>query len=126
MLNCPYCGGKAILRDSEIVYHGNSFGFAWICENYPRCDSYVGCHRTNNKPLGRLANAELREWKQRAHAAIDDLWKSGQYKRWQVYRLISDMMGTPFTDTHIGMMDVPECKDLIKSMYIFRTKERLF
>ena len=32
--------------------------------------AYVGVHKGTDKPLGRLANAELRYWKKRAHAAV--------------------------------------------------------
>jgi hypothetical protein len=36
----------------------------------------VGCHKGTTKPLGRLADAELREWKKRAHAAFDPVWQA--------------------------------------------------
>jgi hypothetical protein len=119
-MNCPYCNSNVELKDSAFIYHGKSYGLIYVCSRYPECDAYCGVHRGTNKPLGRLANAELREWKKRTHATIDDLWKSGRYSRHKVYAIMSDMMGTPVTDTHIGMMDVEECEDLIKSMDIFK------
>jgi ssDNA-binding Zn-finger/Zn-ribbon topoisomerase 1 len=73
---CPYCGDQAILRDSAIVYHGRSYGLIWLCSNYPTCDAYVGVHEGTKKPFGRMSNAELREWKKRAHEVLDELWKS--------------------------------------------------
>lgn len=45
---CPYCGAEAQLMDSEVIY-GRSFGYAWVCSNFPSCDSYVGCHPSTKK-----------------------------------------------------------------------------
>ena len=69
---CPYCGKEAELIDSSVIY-GRSYGMAYICFD---CDAYVGTHKGTEKPLGRLANAELRKWKMRAHDAFDPIWKS--------------------------------------------------
>ena len=110
---CPYCGAKAQLKDSAIVYHVRSYGMAYVCSNYPQCDAYVGVHKGSDVPLGRLADAELREWKMRAHQAFDPLWKSGKYSRRKAYFIASDIMGKPVEETHIGMFDVQECKNLI-------------
>ena len=57
---CDYCGHKAALVDDSEIY-GRSFGHtAYLCRN---CGAYVGCHGRTDKPLGRLADATLREWK---------------------------------------------------------------
>lgn len=76
---CPYCGNKAELVDSAVVY-GRSYGIIWLC--YP-CDAYVGVHKNSPRhaPLGRLANKELREWKMRAHEVFDQLWISARMTR---------------------------------------------
>ena len=57
---CDYCGTPADFVDSSVVYHGHSFGMIYLC---PRCGAYVGVHKGSDKPLGRLANSELRNWK---------------------------------------------------------------
>lgn len=77
--------------------------------------AYVGCHKGTNKPLGRLANAELRLWKRKAHAAFDPLWKYGVFKgrRKEAYRWLATVMRLPEEKAHIGMFDVAECKRLI-------------
>ena len=74
---CDYCGTPADFVDSSVVYHGHSFGMIYLC---PRCGAYVGVHKGSDKPLGRLANSELRNWKKAAHAAFDPLWKYGPYR----------------------------------------------
>lgn len=122
---CPYCGDQAVSRDSAIVYHGRSYGLIWLCANYPICDAYVGVHGGTTKPLGRMANAELREWKKRAHEVLDELWKSRRYTRTKAYAIAADMMGYPISETHIGMFDVQECKDLIKSLHMLSNPDRL-
>ena len=53
---CPYCGERAVYTNSKEVY-GRSYGMIYLCRP---CDAYVGVHDGTAKPLGRLANAELR------------------------------------------------------------------
>lgn len=110
-LYCPYCGRKAEYVDSKVVY-GKSYGKIYLCRN---CMAYVGVHRGTSKPLGRLANAELRYWKKQAHAAFDPLWQYGRFKgsRNVAYVWLSKQMGTPIDKTHIGMFDVWQCKQVV-------------
>src|SRR4051794_30497777 len=74
-VTCPYCGSAAIFTNSARVYGGRDFGMLYLCRSYPACDSYVGVHKGTDKPLGRMANKELRKAKNAAHAAFDPLWK---------------------------------------------------
>ena len=112
---CDYCGTPADFVDSSVVYHGHSFGMIYLC---PRCGAYVGVHKGADKPLGRLANSELRNWKKAAHAAFDPLWKYGPYRgrRNEAYRWLSEKMGTPIEFTHIGMFDVDQCRKVVSIM----------
>jgi len=54
----------------------------YLCRS---CDAYVGVHKGTDKPKGRLANAELREYKKKAHSAFDPLWRFGGMMRRQAY-----------------------------------------
>ena len=59
MITCPYCNGRAILKDATVVYGSSSnYGKLYVCENFPKCDSYVGAY-PNGNPKGRLANKKL-------------------------------------------------------------------
>jgi len=110
---CPYCRQPAELVDSKEIY-GRSYGHKmWICRNDL---AWVGCHKGSIKPLGRLANAELRHWKNLAHEAFDPLWKYGRFKgdRDAAYRWLSQQMGVPYKNTHIGMFDVAQCQKAIQ------------
>lgn len=108
---CPYCGNTAEFTDSAEIYHGHGYGMIYLCRP---CDAYVGTHKGTDKPLGRLANAELRRWKIAAHGAFDPLWKGGEFRRNEAYRWLAGKMGLPKERTHIGMFDVPQCQKVIQ------------
>lgn len=92
---CDYCGRRAEYVDSRIVY-GMSRGKIYLCRN---CMAYVGVHKGTDKPLGRLANAELRRWKKAAHHAFDPLWKFGPFKghRDAAYGWLAQKWGSPLS-----------------------------
>lgn len=120
-VKCPYCGKSAQLMDSARVYGGKSYGMIWAC--LP-CDAWVGVHKDSNKniPLGRLANAELREWKKAAHRWFDPLWQRKMQKegirkmvaRGKAYKWLAKEMGIERADCHIGMFDVEQCKKVVE------------
>jgi hypothetical protein len=85
---------------------------AWACRP---CDAWVGTHKNSpeHKPLGRLANAELRKAKMAAHAVFDPLWKSGRMSRKEAYSMLSEKMSIPKDQAHIGMFDVDQCKAVV-------------
>src|ERR1039457_2802002 len=114
---CDYCGNPAKLVDSAIVYHGHSYGMIWHCR---ACDAYVGVHKNNDKciPLGRLANAELRAWKVKAHAAFDPLWKNGKMPRGKAYAMLQKIMNLPNEHAHIGLFNVDQCKQLGEKLQV--------
>lgn len=114
-LICPYCGGVASLKDSDIIYNGKSFGMVWVCENYPTCDAYVGVHKSTNEPLGRLANPELREAKKLAHAAFDPIWKNKKLNRHKAYKWLSETLNINLSECHIGMFDVADCMRVVEA-----------
>lgn len=109
---CDYCGGRAEYADSSIIY-GKSYGMIYLCR---KCNAYVGVHKGTDRPLGRLANAELRHWKKAAHNAFDPLWKYGKFRgyRTTAYRWLSKCLGLPVEKTHIGMFDIDLCKRVIQ------------
>lgn len=107
---CPYCGCQAEFVDSSVVYHGRSYGMVYLCRP---CDAYVGTHKSTDKPLGRLANACLREKRKAAHQAFDRIWKAGYMPRSAAYGWLSKNMGLSVKDTHIGMFDELQCDAVI-------------
>lgn len=106
---CPYCGKASVLVDSAEIYHGKSYGPMYLCR---RCHAYVGVHKGTTRPLGRLADAELRELKKKAHAAFDPIWKSGKLKRGHAYARLAKKLGVK--EIHIGESDIDMCKKIIE------------
>lgn len=114
---CPYCGAKVLLKEANYVYHSaesKDWGKVWVCSNFPKCDSYVGCHKGTEIPLGRLANERLRTLKAEAHRQFDPIWKSGLMSRKEAYKWLADMLMIPNEECHIGMFDVKMCQKVIQ------------
>jgi hypothetical protein len=110
---CPYCTKPAQLVGGDVMYpHRSDLHEKKFYRCLP-CGAHVGCHDGTVNPLGRLANAELRQWKQRAHAAFDPLWQGGKMKRRDAYQWLADGLGIPFAEAHIGMFDVATCQRVI-------------
>lgn len=108
-LTCPYCGGPAALVDGRVVYpHRPDLADQrfWRCAP---CDAYVGCHRGTTRPMGRLADASLRDAKMRAHAAFDRLWQLSGMTRKDAYRWLARALGISTVGCHIGEFDLAMC-----------------
>ena len=118
---CRYCGGTAYLTDSAKVYK-QSYGPIYLCENWPRCDAYVGCHPGTNEPLGTVADKELRKLRHIAHGKFDVLWKykkkiSGDNKsRKKAYAWLAERMDLEVDECHIGMFNKHQCNLAISIM----------
>ena len=133
---CPYCGTASEKVNGDRIYPYRPDLFEkvfYLCEP---CGAYVGCHPGTEKPLGRIADAELRWWKSKAHAAFDPIWKA-RFRRKRAadpsytksmarggrYKKLADLLGIDRKDCHIGMFDVGLCKKtvaLCKAGELFR------
>lgn len=109
-VRCDYCGRDAVLVNGDTIYphrvdlHQLQF---WQCQP---CSAFVGCHKNSDaKPLGRLANADLRRAKKDAHAVFDLLWKSGNKSRKEAYQWLSQQLHIDSKLCHIGMFDIYMC-----------------
>lgn len=110
-MDCPYCGKEAPWVSNELRY-GRRFGKSYMCYWCKGCDAYVGCHHNTRIALGTMANAELRAWRMKAHAAIDPLWKTGRLSRNDVYQKLHKWFGH---EVHVGSSDVAQCQAIIKA-----------
>lgn len=110
---CPVHGVKAVLVPASVVYGRDIKGArsVWICQD-TNCDARVGCH-DDGRPLGTMAGAELRRWRERAHAAFDPLWKGGtRQARGAMYRRLAEALG--LERAHIGEFTVEQCQKAIR------------
>lgn len=113
-MRCPYCEQPAKLVTGDSIYPQRPdlhYKLFWLCRP---CDAYVGCHDGGQRPLGRLANGELRRAKMAAHAAFDPLWKSGERKRKQAYHWLALTLGLTRAQCHIGELDLEQCRNVVK------------
>jgi len=111
---CPYCDNPATFATGKEIYpyrkdlYSKNF---WRCEP---CGAYVGCHKGTDKPLGRLANKELRDAKIKAHSLFDPLWKEKKMSRTYAYKWLSERLNIDTNKCHIGMFDVEMCNKVIE------------
>lgn len=105
-MKCPYCGGTATLEPPR----REGWRAVWRCA----CGASVGTH-PNGKPLGTLANAELREARIRVHAVLDPLWHHSSEKglRRRVYQALAAAMQLTEDECHVGSFTLAQCEQAI-------------
>jgi hypothetical protein len=123
-VNCDYCGQPAERVTGAVMYPHRPDLASRVFFRCTPCDAYVGTHEGTDppQPLGRLANAELRGAKIRAHAAFDPLWRQAIAQtglaravvRREAYKWLAARLGLPARETHIGMLDVPACHRVVE------------
>ena len=113
---CPKCNKPAPWVENKERY-GRNFGKSFMCYFCKPCGTYVGCHNNTRNPLGTMADQETMEWRKKAHAVIDPLWKDGPYSRRGVYLSLQHAFGETI---HVGESDMARCKEIIE------TAKRLF
>lgn len=113
-IRCPYCGAKAILRDASFVYGKHSKGeLLYVCNNYPKCDAYVGVHQGTIIAKGTLANKALRQKRIYAHQIFDQIWKQGIFSKKDAYLWIADKFSLTSKQAHIVNFSDYMCDQLI-------------
>jgi zinc-finger-containing domain len=121
LLICPYCSqpAKCVGFSDKLYPYQADYGWLYVCGP---CQAYVGCHKGGQKPLGSLANAELRALRHEAHLAFDPLWqakmrKSGAtkaYVRSAGYAWLASELGLPVSQMHIGQLNIEQCQRVIE------------
>jgi zinc-finger-containing domain len=107
---CPYCDKQTVWTENKAIY-GINYGKSYMCYFCKPCNAYVGCHNNTRKPLGTMANAELREWRKKAHKVFDPLWKTGKMSRNKAYGKLNNHFKRSI---HIGESDIVTCKQIIE------------
>lgn len=111
---CPYCGREAeFITGKQLYEFSPEFHKKRFYACMP-CRAWVGVHQGTTTPLGRLANAELRQLKIAAHAVFDPKWKKcGPRSRTRAYGWLAEQLGIKPQDCHIGMFDEETCRRAI-------------
>lgn len=108
---CPFCGHE-IVKTSNTELYGKEYGngVCYLCRN---CKASVGTH-PNGKPLGLLANAEMKRLKKLCHAYFDSCWKSRKLKRNNAYKILSKKLNISVSDCHFGYFNTDMLNNSLK------------
>ena len=115
-LNCPYCGAPAICRPASTVHGASTWqkgSYLYLCSRWPACDSYVAAHKKDLRPMGSLANKNLRRKRIRAHQALDELRQSRHMEKWAAYLWLQGKLKLEPDNVHIGMFSEDMCDRVI-------------
>lgn len=122
---CDYCNRPAELVTGKEIFPHRPDLFPNVFWRCLPCEAWVGCHDQHPKwspngtsPLGRLANAELRRAKNRAHNAFDPLWRGPRriMKRTEAYKWLARELGISVANCHIGMMGADACRAVVAAV----------
>ncbi len=106
---CPYCGKTAELV-SEETWYGRVYDKLgrprWVCWS---CDASVGTH-PDGRPLGSLANKELRQARIEAKNRLEQLFPD----RRELYAWLSAQMGLSKRKCHVGMFSLEQCQQVVE------------
>ena len=114
---CPYCGAKAELRPANVIYGRNERSngeHLYVCRNYPKCDAYVAAHHASKKPMGSLANGDLRHLRKIAHIELNKFQHRSGMTKWAAYVWLAAKLGLTSEETHIGKFSENLCKETIR------------
>lgn len=108
---CPYCLVESELSYASELPYGRPPGRIRIC---PECGAYVYCHPGTETAMGRLADANLRKLRLKAHEWFDAIWKNKLKKsRYNAYSWLSLRLGMNKDEVHIGLFNEEQCRRVI-------------
>ena len=116
-IHCPYCGSLATLRPASVI-HGlsdiSAGTYLYVCRRWPACDAYVSAHDRTHRPMGTLANGDLRHKRILAHRALEQLRQSRHMEKWEVYIWLQAKLGLDERQTHIGQFSEWMCDEVVR------------
>ncbi len=85
-------------------------GYFHKCLN---CNSFVGCHKGTDKPLGCIPTDEMKNARQHIHKLIDPLWQLKKISRNKLYKLIAKELNIKQYHT-AWTRSIEECRDVYR------------
>jgi len=125
---CDYCGAKAALvQYGEPAYpYRDDRGALWLCAP---CEAWVGVYPRSKRhlPLGRLADAELRQAKSDLHHALEPLVAAKMRRdscsafvaRAKGIRWLASQLGMPDESGNLHAFDLDQCRRAIALIEAF-------
>ncbi|ACC76197.1 zinc-finger-containing protein [Paraburkholderia phymatum] len=130
---CDYCGAKATLARAgdESYPYRDDHGAVWVCSP---CEAWIGIHArsTRNVPLGRLADAALREAKSRLHDALEPLVAAKVRRdgvnafeaRSKAIRWVATELRIDPLPSSIHMLSLDQCEQALRFVEAFMAARR--
>lgn len=116
-VNCPHCRQKADFMTSKEYYGKDYQRNVYVCHS---CNASIGTHGRSNRPLGTLANKELRQLRKRCHQALDVLWEGSKetqmMTRKDAYVWLRKTLNVTKKEAHIGKLDKRQCRIVIREI----------
>lgn len=115
-VKCPYCGAHAMRRPASVVYGEAARvkeGYLYVCSRWPACDAYVSAHLKSGRPMGTLANGELRHKRILAHRALEGFRRHNHMEKWEAYRWLQAKLGLGQEQAHIAMFSEYRCGQVV-------------
>lgn len=95
------------LCGADMSLQNGKFGTYYSCNDWPACDL------TRNSK-GSWSDKRTRDARFMAHLSFDVLWKEGALTRSEAYAWLSREMGISPKKCHIALMNVNQCRRVIK------------
>lgn len=125
---CDYCKQPAELVRKHKTHVGGNEMRAWFWECKP-CEAWVKAHHNSptKKPMGRLANYELRAARNAAYNAFNPLWQAmvdrvmrengaslGKGVRGKAYQWLAEKMGIDPMECDFLYFDIDRCQQVVE------------
>ena len=118
---CHYCDSTVNLVSGKEVYPHRSDLYNKSFYKCGGCKAYVGCHPDSTKPLGIVADKDLRILKSQTHDVFDYLWKSRKMSRKEAYARLAKDLKIEVELCHVGLFDTEMCKKAIEASRVIRS-----
>lgn len=122
---CDYCHQPAELVRGTVTYPRRkdlADRRFWYCA---ACQAWTSCHLPADKsgrrgrgdgtvPMGRLADADLRRWRQSFHAVFDPIWKTGTLTRDEAYAHVAAELRIGAQQCHSSLFTLEQCREAVR------------
>lgn len=104
-MNCNLIKGNVAYPHRENLFSLNFY-------QCPVCKNFVGVHKGTYRPLGVIANSEIKNARRHIHNLLDPIWKTGKIGRKKCYKLISEELGYEYHTANLKTID--ECRTVYR------------
>ena len=112
-MKCNLCGSNHVNLVNNSLLYGKEYGkypYVYLCTD---CNAYVGVH-PNLKPMGVLADNEMRELRRKCHDLFDKRWTTKEERENQ-YNILGRQLGYERGRCHFSWMSKDE---LLKALLV--------